>query len=185
MYESDGRHEFSSIKLYDLVNGIEINLRTSEGVGVSRFSDPNIHGDYVVWSEDSLKAAGETEGVYLYSIKENKVYKLSDKGTSPNVWGSSVVWIEGNNKLVLYNIKNKKEVDIPTYSKEVWAISLNKDYVTWYSSEYNMKVYNIQKNETNIINVPVISGATIYGDILTWVQEEGKRAIPKFLLLYK
>ncbi|MEQ2130626.1 hypothetical protein QTP99_11725 [Caldanaerobacter subterraneus KAk] len=183
-YESDGRHEFSSIKLYNLVNGIEINLRTSEGWNISRFSDPNIHGDYVVWSEGDLKAGSGTKEVYLFCIKENKIYKLSDKGISPNIWGSNVVWIEGNNRLVLYNIKNKREVKIPTYSREVWAISLNKDYVTWYSSESNMKVYNIQKNDTQIINVPVV-GPTIYGEILTWVQEEGKRAIPKFLLLYK
>jgi len=26
---------------------------------------------------------------------------------------------------------------------------------------------------------------SIYGEIPTWVQEKGKRAIPKFLLLYK
>lgn len=184
-YESDGDNKSSSIFLYDLKENKQKIIQTLKGNDNYHFSGPHIYGNYIVWDESKISGQEDIGGVYLYSIAENKTLKLSDQGAFSNIWGDNVVWVEKNKKAILYNIKSKKKIEIPTYSSEVWAVSLNKDYVTWYSNNSSMKVYNILKNNTQLINIPIISGPTIYYDILTWVQSEDGKEIPQFLLLYR
>lgn len=184
-YESDGDNKSSSIFLYDLKENKQKIIQTLKGNDNYHFSGPHIYGNYIVWDESKISGQEDIGGVYLYSIAENLILKLSDRGTSSNIWGDNVAWVEGNKKVMLYNIKSKKKIEIPTYSGEVWAVSLNREYVTWYSNNSSMKVYNILKNNTQLINIPIISGPTIYYDILTWVQSEDGKVIPKFLLLYR
>lgn len=184
-YESDGENKSSSIFLYDLEKNEQKIIKTLKGNDIYHFSDAHIYGNYIVWDESKISGQKDIGGVYLYNIVKDQILTLSGQGAFSNIWGDNVVWVEKNKKVILYNIKSKKKTQIPTYSSEVWAVSLNKDYVTWYSNNSSMKVYNILKNKTQLINIPIISGPTIYYDIITWVQNEDGKAIPKFLLLYK
>lgn len=182
-YESDGENKSSSVFLYDLKENKQKIIQTLKGKDNYHFSDPHIFENYIVWSESRIDRQKEIGGVYLYSIAENRILKLSDRGTSSNIWGDNVAWVEGNKKVMLYNIKSKKKIEIPTYSGEVWAVSLNREYVTWYNTNRNIKLYNIKTARTQIINIPIINGPVIYGDIMTWVREKSDKTVPQFILL--
>ena len=164
---------------YNVVTKTEIPLAT----GPSDQRDPRVHGDYIVWVDDS----SGNDDIYLYQISTETEIALSTTGTNlkPEIYGDYVAWATkgtaGGSKWYIraYQISTQTlfMASVPLNNRPL-NVNLNDQYIVWqdYRNSGVPDIYGYPLDAgTTGSDFPIVTQSStqqrprIYGNTAVWI----------------
>lgn len=176
----------SQVILYDITLNKKEVLDEIDYKTKGRFYDPQIDNGFVAYNSGKINKdkMGVDSVVYLYNVADKtrkEIYKGNNAG-GVAIKYPYVVYSSEKDKLKLYNIETRENLDINAGNYAKWNKTINGEYISWNNNSNEQTMYSInEKQIASIKGTDSVLGGNICDDIFYWLEIKDSKPITRYI----